>query len=75
MVHIKHAAHPISDSALPETRDMASEDVTEALSRQREDSADATSSQSHDDSPANTSDRDNKSWSSGSSDTAPNQIQ
>jgi hypothetical protein len=75
MVHIKHAAHPISDSALPETRDMASKDVTEALSRQREDSADATSSRSHDDSPANTSDSDSKRWSSGSSDTAPNQIQ
>jgi hypothetical protein len=69
MARIKHIAHPISDRALQEPKNMTSEDVLQALSQQREDSMNAASSRSHDDSLGDTSDSGSESWSCDSKDT------
>jgi hypothetical protein len=54
---------------MSEFRNMAFEDVIDALSQQRDGFMDAAPLPSRDDSLANTSDSDNESWSSGSDNT------
>jgi hypothetical protein len=43
MVRVKHMTHPIGDKVLPETTNMAYEEVTEELSPHMQDFVDAVS--------------------------------
>jgi hypothetical protein len=68
MVRVKHMTHPIGDKASLEATDMASKEVTKALSPHMQDSVDVASSPNREGSLTNTGDSESESRSTDSDD-------